>query len=106
MTSHLGTGESPSKDALAICSSLKMWQICDEGTSLTFFYSDIEKCWLIRVNSGHCKVNRQLLHCTSENAIAVEKTADIVLNSRSFTFSNHSSADGISKILVHTLLGR
>ncbi|ELA42263.1 uncharacterized protein VICG_00662 [Vittaforma corneae ATCC 50505] len=100
------TNNTAAQDLLSIGSALKRWQIYDKETSLSFLYSEIEECWLIRVNSGCCKINNHTVHSTSENAIVVERSVDVVLNGNSFTFHNQRNAKGISKILVHSLLKR
>jgi len=94
------------QDATSLTSPLKRWQLYDKETSVSFFYSEIEACWLIRVNSGSCRIDDQLVYSHSESAMVVEKSVDVVINGISFKFTNLGRAKGISKMLVHTLLGR
>lgn len=93
-------------DRVSLTSSLKRWQLYDRETSVSFFYSEIEGCWLVRVNSGSCRIDDQLVYSHSESAIVVEKHVNIVINGISFKFTNLGHAKGISKMLVHTLLKR
>lgn len=73
-------------------SNLKKWKIYDRQTSLTFFYSEIEKCWLVTINSGSCKINKRHVNFKSdnfaENCFVVEKNIEIEMNLHSFLFEN------------------
>lgn len=97
---------TPGQPALAIEAPLKRLQIYDRETSISFFYSEIEECWLVQLNSGCCRINNRMVYSTSENLIVVEKSVNIVLSGISFTFFNQSSSRGISKQLAHILLKR
>lgn len=110
------------REILKIVSELKRWKIYDRQTSLTFFYSEIEKCWLVTINSGFCKINKNFVQFKSENFIencfVVEKNIEIEINSHLFLFENTTQSNknitnvkkkikevaGISNILVHSLL--
>lgn len=100
------TKHAAGQDSLSVGSTIKRWQMYDKEASISFFYSEIEECWLIRVNSGRCKINNHTISPAPENDVVVEKSAEVVLNGHSFTFHNQKNAKGISKILVHNLLKR
>lgn len=89
---------------LAVGSSHKRLQLYDKETSISFFYSEIECCWQIRVNSGCCKINDQIVYSTTDSIVIVENSVDIKLNGHWFKFSNLTNAKGVSKILLNTLI--
>lgn len=89
-----------SLESHTISSDMKSWQIYDKETAISFFYSRIEACWLIIINSGTCTINGNVLNAKTNNHVVIEDRADIVINGIAFSFYNQSVVKGISKILT------
>ncbi|KAM0681351.1 hypothetical protein GINT2_000551 [Glugoides intestinalis] len=88
-----------SLESHTISSDMKSWQIYDKETAISFFYSRIEACWLIIVNSGSCTINGNIFNAKTNNHVVIEDRADIGINGIAFSFYNQSIVKGISKIL-------
>lgn len=88
----------------SIVSKHKLYYLYDRGNSATFFYSDIEKCWLVTVNNGFIKVGDKLLASSGENTHIINSKTDISFGSDTFSFFNCAESKGMVKILVDYLL--
>lgn len=92
---------SNSREGPSLCSSLKKWQIYEGQNSATFFYSEIEHCWLLHANSGLITMNGWIL---KDDCAIIENSARIGIGSKIFEFTNLSPLSSLSKVLSAALL--
>lgn len=88
----------------SVVSSHKLDHIYDRENSATFFYSEVEKCWVVIVNNGTISVDGIVLSPSGNRSSVIEHRADVVFGGRSFIFYNINSPKGMSRILVDALL--
>lgn len=92
------------EETQSIISSHRLSHLYDRENSATFFYSEIERCWIVIVNNGTVSINGSILSSSGNNSYVIEHKAQIVFGARRFVFYNTNSSKGISRVLVDSLL--